>query len=97
MDRLLLKYKKTDPVKAMIIDCIASSGIECRCDEINEAIVKDKKSRPRYSPGYGDVGLEHQISILSFLDAQRKIGLTLTESMMMLPIKSVTAIIGIEK
>lgn len=96
VDRLLMKYKKTDPLKAMMLDCIASSGIECRCDEVNELIVKDKNSRPRYSPGYGDVGLTYQIVILSYLDAQRNLGITLTESLMMLPVKSVTAIIGIE-
>ena len=97
VDRLLMKYKKTDPLKAMIIDCIASSGVECRCDEINELIVKNKKSRPRYSPGYGDMGIEHQSVILSFLDAQRQTGITLTDSMLMLPVKSVTAIIGIKE
>lgn len=97
VDRLLMKYKKTDSLKAMMIDCIASSGIECRCDEVNGLIVKDKKSRPRYSPGYGDMGLEYQPTILSFLDAQRQLGITLTESMLMLPVKSVTAIIGIKE
>ena len=95
VDRLLMRYKKTDPLKAMIIDCIASSGIECRCDELNALIVKDEVSRPRYSPGYGDAGLECQPMILSFLDAQRLLGITLTDSILMLPVKSVTAIIGI--
>ena len=95
VDRLLMKYKKTDPLKAMMLDCIASSGIECRCDEINEFIVKDKNSRPRYSPGYGDTGISHQKDILSFLDAHRRLGIALTDSMLMIPVKSVTAIIGV--
>ena len=49
----------------------------------------------RFSPGYGDFSLEHQPALLSLLDTQRRIGLTLSEGGMMLPTKSVTAIVGI--
>ena len=81
----------------MVTDCIASSGIEVFCDLVNDEMKAGRILKPRYSPGYGDVSLSCQNDILSFLDAYRKIGLTLTETYLMTPIKSVTAIVGIEE
>ena len=49
----------------------------------------------RYSPGYGDLPLDVQNSFLRALDAQKKIGLTVSENNLLFPRKSVTAIIGI--
>ena len=51
--------------------------------------------KPRFSPGYGDLPLEMQRDIFRVLDCSRKIGLTLNESLLMSPSKSVTAIVGI--
>lgn len=95
VDRLIMRQTKISPVDAMITDCIASSGIEVFCDLVNDEMKKGRVLKPRYSPGYGDVSLCCQSEILSFLDAYRKIGLTLTEAYLMTPIKSVTAIVGI--
>ena len=97
IDRLMLRYKSTDAVKAMVISGQGSSAVECWCDTINEKIAEGKKTRPRFSPGYGGVELRHQKEILEFLDAGRKIGITLTDSYFMTPVKSVTAFIGIEE
>ena len=51
--------------------------------------------RPRFSPGYGDFSILHQKDILGMLDCAKKIGLTMTESSMLTPTKSVTAVIGL--
>ena len=48
-------------------------------------------------PGYGDLSLNYQKDIIEFLQAKKNIGVSLTESLMMVPVKSVTAIIGIGK
>ena len=96
IDRLMLRYKELDAVKAMMISAVGSSVVECWCDKVNEDIVKGKKSRPRFSPGYGGVDLRHQKEILSFLDAEKRLGITLTDSFFMTPVKSVTAFIGVE-
>ena len=53
-----------------------------------------KGMRPRFSPGYGDFDIHHQEEILRMLDAHKKIGLSMTESCMLTPTKSVTALIG---
>ncbi len=95
VDRLIMRYSKISPAKGMICDCIASSAIEVWCDEVNESCVGNRKSRPRFSPGYGGVSLEYQKDILIFLDAERRLGITLNNSLMMAPIKTVTAFVGI--
>lgn len=51
--------------------------------------------RPRYSPGYGDLSLDVQSSFLKALNAQKTIGLFLSEGGVMQPEKSVTALMGL--
>ncbi len=97
IDRLALRYKHLDPVMAMVISAIGSSCIECWCDKINAEITAGKVTKPRFSPGYGGVELRHQKEVLDFLDAQRSVGITLTDSFFMTPVKSVTAFIGIKE
>jgi len=53
--------------------------------------------RPRFSPGYGDFDIRHQEKLLALLQADKKIGLTMTKSCMLTPTKSVTALIGISR
>ena len=95
IDRLMLRYKNLDPVRAMVISGIGSSCIECWCDIVNEKIADGRKTRPRFSPGYGGVKLCHQKEIFEFLEAEKRVGISLTDSFFMTPVKSVTAFIGI--
>ena len=97
VDRLIMRYSKTSPAHAVVTNCIASSAIEVWCDEVNALISERYETKPRFSPGYGGVSLEYQKDVLSFLDAERKIGITLSDALMMIPAKSVTAFVGITK
>ena len=97
VDRLIEKYSKISQSKAAVCDAIASALIEGFCDYVNKNLSHEKVTVPRFSPGYGDFDLKHQRDILSLLDANRKIGITLTETNFMLPTKTVTAIIGIKE
>ena len=71
--------------------------IEQVADYATDAIEKESglKAIPRFSPGYADWHLSAQRDMLNLCDAQRRIGITLTDSLMMVPTKSVTAIIGL--
>ncbi len=82
---------------ALILDALASALIEEYCDlEENEIKTKVGGSFTwRYSPGYGDYPIELQPDVISFLNAEKQIGLTVTESNILLPRKSVTAVIGV--
>lgn len=85
------------PLKALVLDAMGSAAIEACCNKFCDAIAKPYPEyfpRPRFSPGYGDFPIDTQEQLLSVLDASRKIGLTLSEGMLMIPQKSVTAVMG---
>ena len=88
LDRLLLRYGKTQPGRALMLDAIGSAAVEAWCDKLTE-------NRPRFSPGYGDFPLRHQRDILALLLAAQTTGITMTSSQMLVPQKSVAAIIGL--
>lgn len=53
--------------------------------------------RPRFSPGYGDFPLECQQGIAAALELSKRIGVMLTDRLMMTPSKSVTAVMGLSQ
>ena len=86
--------------RAVMLQAAAAALIEEVCDELNEqlrleAAGEGKTLRPRFSPGYGDFSLEHQRELFRILELQKRIGVTLTEHLLMMPSKSVTAVVGI--
>ncbi len=95
--RLIERNSVISPLKGIVTDCIGSAAIEAFCDKINSEFENPGFLRPRFSPGYGDLPLECQKDIVEFLQTKKNIGMSLTESLMMVPVKSVTAIIGIGK
>ena len=101
LDRLILKYSVLSPTIALLLEALGNERIEALCDSFCEDMRKTKLEsgeslRPRFSAGYGDLPLLVQPSILLATNAQRAIGLTLSDSLLMIPTKSVTAIIGVK-
>ena len=96
-DRLIMKYSRISPSRALIIDAIMSERIECVCNTFEEEECRYIYSRPRFSAGYGDLPITLQRDIFRALRPETKIGLTLTDSLLMSPTKSVSAIIGIRR
>lgn len=97
IDRLIQKYSRISPSKAVIMQAIGAERIEALCDTFCKEMAQQFCIKPRFSPGYGDLPIELQKIIFDVLDCPRQIGLTLNDSMLMSPTKSVTAIIGIKK
>ncbi len=102
VDMKIAYYSKTDVTKSLILDACASTAIEALCDEIEESIRKEACDHgyhitTRFSPGYGDLPITLQKPITQVLKTYPKMGLTVNESSIMLPRKSVTAIIGWQK
>ena len=100
IDRLIAKYASVRAVKSLLFQAIGAERIEALCDLFCEDIkarAREKGffTRPRFSPGYGDFPLQTQTALLQALDASRKLGLSLTESLLMTPTKSVTAVVGL--
>ena len=97
IDRLIAKYGRSSPAKAVILQAIGAERIESLCGLFNEEIKgMYENTHPRFSPGYGDLPVELQKDIFRLLDCPKNIGLSLNNSMMMSPSKSVTAIIGVK-
>lgn len=102
VDILIQKNSRLQMSKAVVLQAVAAAMIEAGCDEVNQALKEEyeQKSlylRPRFSPGYGDFPLECQKSLLMALEAGKRIGITLTDSLLMAPSKSVTAVIGVSE
>lgn len=96
VDRLLSRLSVTSPAKQFVTDALASASIEALCDYAEEMLCKQLEHKPRFSPGYGDLSVELQPELLRMLDAEKQIGITLTNALLMTPTKSVTAIIGVK-
>lgn len=101
IDRLIRRYERVKPASALLLQGLGAERVESLCDAFNEEVIKacealGLKAHPRYSPGYGDLPISVQPQVLKLVDAEKRIGITLNESMLMSPSKSVTAIIGIE-
>lgn len=100
-DRLIARYGRLSPTKALCFQAIGAERIESLCDLFCEEIAEKYAEqgfapKPRYSPGYGDFSLSMQQDVFRALDCHRKIGLSLNDSLLMSPSKSVTALIGLE-
>lgn len=97
IDRLIAKYGRISPVRALLFQAIGAERIEALCDAFCADIAGERNIgiRPRFSPGYGDLSLDAQKDIFSVLDCEKRIGLTLNDSLLMSPSKSVTALVGL--
>ncbi len=99
VERLLLRTEVVDLAQALVLDSVASSAIENVCDNL-EADLRGWYADQglcltgRFSPGYGDLPLTLQGPLCRSLDVGRRIGLTVSSSGILMPRKSVTAILG---
>lgn len=93
VDRLIRKYAALSAADLLIVQAIAATAIEQYIDD--ETASWGEKLLPRFSPGYGDLPLSVQREFLAALDPKGSLGITLTETFLMIPSKSVTAIIGV--
>lgn len=99
VDRLIRRRALIDMAEAVVMQACAAAFLEEFCDkeQFKIGIEMERQGlylRPRFSPGYGDFDIMYQKPLMRMLDCAKKIGLTMTESFMMTPTKSVTAVIG---
>lgn len=99
-ERLMREAQARDISRAVMLDACASAYVEAGCDEAQAEIAARMPGTyltDRFSPGYGDLPLSLQPGILRALDAERRLGLHATQSDLLLPQKSVTAVIGLSE
>ena len=100
VEALLLRAQVTDMARAVVLDACASSAIEAVCDQLEDELRAECEGRgnyltDRYSPGYGDMPIHQQQEFCRVLDTQRRMGLTVSQRDLLIPRKSVTAVLGI--
>lgn len=99
-EQLIRRAQARDLSQAVILDGCASAAIEALCDQVETYLRKKVEEQghfltSRYSPGYGDLPLTLQPDFCALLDTQRRLGLTVSTSNLLLPRKSVTALLGV--
>ena len=100
VDSKIRYYERKSITRALILDACATTAVEEVCDEIcedleNTANKQNRTLTSRYSPGYGDLPIDIQKDFLSVLGAEKAIGLTANSHSILIPRKSVTAIVGV--
>lgn len=87
-------------IRQAVMNSTLSAAIEAYLDNVEEKIAASLEKQnqyitKRFSPGYYDLPITLQKEILTLTDAEKFLGIHLTESMMLIPVKSVTAVIGV--
>lgn len=97
-ETMLRAWQARDMARAVMLDACGSAWVEAGCDEAERELRARFPGRyltDRFSPGYGDLPLALQRPVCAALDARRRLGVQVTESFLMIPTKSVTAVIGL--
>ena len=92
IDRIIKKYNKLDPVKALFMQAIGAERVETLCNMFCDTY--PEKLRPRFSPGFGDLPLSIQPEVLAVTNAAKNLSITIDKGFLMSPSKSVTAFAG---
>ena len=100
LDRLVFRESVLSPAKALLLDALGTERVEALADVFCRDLAKKYEEegsvlRPRFSPGYGDLPLSVQKEIFSVLGLPKGLNMTLNDSLLMSPKKSVTAFVGI--
>ena len=100
VDRQITLAQQKNMLDGVALDACASVMVDAYIDDLvmNEVVPRlqeGEKLTHRFSPGYGDLKMSVIEDIITILNATKRIGLSVTRSLMMTPIKSVTAIIGV--
>ena len=99
-ERKLRALSSQHPLDAALYDAASSAYIEAAVEAMERDAVRAAEAHGmsanwRFSPGYGDCPLDAQPALVAALNATRLIGLTVTDQNLLLPTKSVTALIGL--
>lgn len=101
-DTLVRRYEAASMVRAAAAQAICTEVIEAYCNEVIDNIrlsllEKGYYLRPRFSAGYGDFALSHQTDFFRMLDITKLLGVNLNNELLMIPTKSITAVIGVTR
>lgn len=97
-ERVIKKAGLSSAARGLVMDACATALIEAVCDGLEKEInQKEGSCNFRFSPGYGDFPVMQQKEILALLDAEKRIGLYVSSAHLLIPRKSVTAVLAMGK
>ena len=97
-DAMLRAEQVRDMAAAVLLDACGSAWVEAGCDKAEREIAARFPGMyltDRFSPGYGDLPLSLQPALCAALDSARRLGVHVGESLLLNPVKTVTAVIGL--
>lgn len=91
-------FAKGNYTYALLLDAAGTTAVEMAADQLSKAVEQQANklgftTLARFSPGYGDWNITEQPQVLKLADGQAA-GIAVTDSCMLVPRKSVTAVIG---
>lgn len=92
--------EKQDIEKAIMLDAVASAALEDYCDLVEKDVSEkfpDYQITYRFSPLYGDMPINMNNDFVAVLDAERRIGVCVSESGKFTPRYSIAAVLGLKK
>ena len=96
IDYLIRKLEVQDIALAYVLNAVSVEYIEKYLDYIIENKLKtDKNQTSRFSIGYGDLHLEFQSKLLNYVESSKKVGVSVLDTNIMVPSKSISALIGL--
>lgn len=96
-DRLLRRWSARSMAQAAVGQAVCAAWLDQLAAQYVAGLDlgEGEYLTPPFSPGYGDWALSHQQEVLNLLDAPRRLGLSLTQAGMLVPEKSITALVGV--
>ena len=100
-ERRLRTTGAQQPLEGAVLDAACSAYVEAAVEQMDQQVKAAAAAHGlagnwRFSPGYGDWPLDQQPELIRVTKCET-IGISLSESKMLVPRKSVTAIIGLYK
>lgn len=96
-DKKVRELSLVHPTESVALNAIGSAYAERKADELLKEVRLKKeaegfKTTFRFCPGYGDLPLKTNAMIAAALNAGKRIGLTVTEDGLLLPVKSIVGV-----
>lgn len=98
VDQKIRELQIRDMANAVVFDACASSLVEEYCNQLEKNLLEEHPKQfftDRFSPGYGDLPLDTQLPLCTILQTQKTMGMSLSQTHLMSPKKSITALVGV--
>lgn len=94
VDKQVRLYEHIDMSKAVVFNAVCNHYLELCMDKYEEGFSLKKRTF-RFCPGYGDFDISYNQKVYQYMKLDKILGLSLNESSLLIPLKSMIGFIGI--